>query len=89
MFNVGDFIGRSLPRFDALVIISPKYLWIASLARIVFVPAFLFCHEPHWIRFDLAVIGIMAAFSLTNGYIGECIICSLSFSLIGLQALWQ
>ena len=70
IFNTFDFIGRSLPRWDSLVIVSPRWLWLPVVLRAAFVPLFVICKKPQLIHNDLATFAIMAAFALTNGYLG-------------------
>jgi len=70
IFNVGDFVGRSMPRIDALVVITRKWLWLPIAARIVFVPLFVLSVHPRLIVSDLATYFIMFAFALSNGYLG-------------------
>lgn len=71
IFNTFDFIGRSLPRFDALVVVSPRFLIIPVLARFVFIPLFLFGGKiAHATNSDLPTYAIMALFALSNGYLG-------------------
>lgn len=41
MFNGCDFLGRTAPRWDALVLIKPDYLWIFTTARVIFFAAFI------------------------------------------------
>jgi equilibrative nucleoside transporter 1/2/3 len=70
IFNVGDFIGRSLPRWERLIIVPRRWLTVPVLARVVFVPVFVLCVEPHLIASDVATYLIVIAFSLSNGYLG-------------------
>lgn len=68
IFNLGDFIGRSVPRWYKIV--PPRFLWMPVAARIAFVPAFVFCVEPRLIASDAATYIIVLVFALTNGYLG-------------------
>lgn len=70
IFNVGDFIGRSLPRWEWLIIVPRRWLVLPVLARVAFVPVFVLCVEPHLIASDVATYLIVVAFSLSNGYLG-------------------
>jgi equilibrative nucleoside transporter 1/2/3 len=70
IFNLGDFIGRSLPRWERLIIVPRRWLFVPVLARVVFVPVFVLCVEPHLIASDVATYLIVIAFSLSNGYLG-------------------
>jgi equilibrative nucleoside transporter 1/2/3 len=71
IFQVFDFIGRTLPRW--LIIIRPRILWIFSVSRVAFGGLFILCIVPtghpifpsNWASFV-----IMALFALTNGYFG-------------------
>eukprot|EP01102_Stenamoeba_stenopodia_P019651 TRINITY_DN7469_c0_g1_i2.p1 TRINITY_DN7469_c0_g1~~TRINITY_DN7469_c0_g1_i2.p1 ORF type:complete len:623 (+),score=146.37 TRINITY_DN7469_c0_g1_i2:188-2056(+) len=65
LFNVCDFIGRTLPRAYQ---INTKFLFGVSLLRTVFVLIFLFSVQPHWIRSDaVTIVGVLVC-ALTNGY---------------------
>jgi len=68
LFNLGDFVGRSLPRW--LSFVPPRWLVLPVLARAAFVPVFIFCVEPHLIASDAATYSIVILFALTNGYLG-------------------
>lgn len=68
VFNLGDFVGRSLPRWIKFV--PPRFLWLPVLARVAFVPVFVFCVEPRLIASDAATYIIVLIFALTNGYLG-------------------
>lgn len=82
VFNVGDFLGRML----AGIVQWPKsthcgslFILALSVARIAFIPLFLFCNAAPlnrnmtqvYIESDIAYIAFMVVFSLTNGYIGS------------------
>eukprot|EP01111_Echinosteliopsis_oligospora_P013565 TRINITY_DN4895_c0_g1_i1.p1 TRINITY_DN4895_c0_g1~~TRINITY_DN4895_c0_g1_i1.p1 ORF type:complete len:431 (-),score=65.89 TRINITY_DN4895_c0_g1_i1:20-1312(-) len=67
-FMVGDFIGRSLPKW--VIIFSPKNLWIPIVLRVGFFPLFLFYIKPHILDDQTLAFIIMFFFSLTNGYCG-------------------
>ena len=41
MFNLTDFIGRSLAGWKQFI--PPKWLWLATSVRVVFFPLFLLC----------------------------------------------
>jgi len=87
LFNVGDYLGR----FLAGIIQWPKpgkvgsfITLFLSIARLVFLPLFLFCNirpdarslSSVMFESDVAYIIIMLLFSVSNGYIGS--ICMMS-----------
>jgi len=87
LFNIGDYLGR----FLASLIAWPKpgkvgsfITLFLSLARVVFIPLFLFCNirpAERGVTFvafesDVAYIIIMLLFSVSNGYVGS--ICMMS-----------
>lgn len=82
LFNIGDYLGRIM----AGVVQWPKATktgsWIVmtmSLARMVFIPLFLFCnaspsnrvYTPVLFRSDIAFIVLIVLFSVSNGYVGN------------------
>lgn len=80
LFNLGDWIGKSLPLIKELTIKNAKVLLIASLARIAFLPLFLLSN----IRYDnypvsraLASDGLFYAvallFGVSSGYLATLI----------------
>ncbi len=81
LFNVGDYAGRMLASYVGFPRGSggrnPVAL-LLSLSRVAFVPAFMLCnaaptrrHLPVVFGSDAAYVGFMAAFALTNGYLGN------------------
>lgn len=66
-FNLGDLIGRLLPR--VLILFNNKTLAVQSLCRLAFIPLFVF-GLYNWYKMDVWMYLIMAAFSITNGYGG-------------------
>ncbi|KAI8921749.1 nucleoside transporter-domain-containing protein [Entophlyctis helioformis] len=44
VLNIADFVGKSLPMVPSLSRFSPRALLSASIARVVFIPLFLFCN---------------------------------------------
>lgn len=78
LFNVGDWVGRTLPIFDILRTFNAKWLVCFSLARTVFVPLFLFCNVvtsdrtlPVWIDSDIAYFILVWLFAVSNGWLGS------------------
>ena len=78
VFNVGDFLGRSVCSWPPLVIWSGRRLVVLSLLRTLFIPAFLLCNvqysissdmRPPVVSSDLAFMLILFAFAWSNGYI--------------------
>eukprot|EP00096_Caligus_rogercresseyi_P013838 TRINITY_DN6432_c0_g1_i1.p1 TRINITY_DN6432_c0_g1~~TRINITY_DN6432_c0_g1_i1.p1 ORF type:complete len:260 (+),score=74.63 TRINITY_DN6432_c0_g1_i1:741-1520(+) len=88
LFNIGDYIGRSLAEFlqfpKASMKGAPLYVLLASLSRIVFIPLFIMCNVSPTDRHltsvvfesDGVYIALMILFSLSNGYISS--ICMMS-----------
>jgi equilibrative nucleoside transporter 1/2/3 len=75
MFNVFDFLGR-IAAGSTRPIFTPKNIWIGSLARIIFWPAFLFLNVsnsqlPILFPSDACPILFMAIMAFTNGYIAS------------------
>jgi equilibrative nucleoside transporter 1/2/3 len=71
LFQLFDFVGRTLPRW--VVIIPPRFLWIFSVARVVFAGLFILCIRPLCgpiFASQYAAFVIMTFFALTNGYFG-------------------
>ncbi|TPX36185.1 hypothetical protein SmJEL517_g01602 [Synchytrium microbalum] len=91
IFNLFDLLGKTLPGCPSLFIKSPTILFILSVARLVFPPAFLLCNVTFHDRFgnilgrtlplvfgkDWMFLGITAAFALSNGYVdAACIMAA-------------
>lgn len=71
IFQVFDFVGRSLPRW--FVIIPPRFIWLFSTSRVVFGALFILCIVPNGhpiFASNWASFVIMTFFALTNGYMG-------------------
>mmetsp|Transcript_4930 Transcript_4930/g.19726 ORF Transcript_4930/g.19726 Transcript_4930/m.19726 type:complete len:503 (-) Transcript_4930:146-1654(-) len=73
LFNLFDFIGRSLPGYAIFTKMSPRMLCYVTTARIVFIPIFLLCNVEDTqlvVAFDddSAPIIFMILFALTNGW---------------------
>jgi len=87
LFNVGDYLGRflaSLIKWPTPGRVGSIITLICSVARIVFIPLFLFCNIRPADRgltsvafeSDVVYIIIMLLFSVSNGYIGSiCMMC--------------
>jgi len=69
-FNLFDFIGRSLPRWQRCRYRWPHFLWIPASSRIVFFPLFLARALPSGTHSDLFAYLVVMAFAATNGYVG-------------------
>lgn len=73
LFNIGDWIGRTLPIFSCLQIFSSKHLLIWCLSRTLFIPLFLNCNlsssniDRPWINSDLLFFVLLLLFALSNG----------------------
>ena len=82
VYNVGDFAGRYLPILPRFQIWSSRSLLYMSVARTLFIPAFLACNvnpsadssaTPVVINSDLMFFLILLVFGMTNGYIGSLV----------------
>ena len=77
LFNFGDFTGRVIAGNSSRTILTPKNIYWASLARLIFVPAFFLCNLagsklPTVFNNDLWPILFMALFALSSGYTSSC-----------------
>ncbi|KAI0771979.1 nucleoside transporter-domain-containing protein [Trametes elegans] len=80
MFNLGDFLGRSICSLPRLHVWSARRLLSLSLLRILFIPLFLMCNVQ-WasasssggplIGSDAVFMAIVLFFGLTNGYVSS------------------
>jgi len=68
IFCVGDFIGRTLPKW--FVVLTPRGMWIPTLLRFSFFILFPLCIKPKVFDSDVYAYIIMAVFAFTNGYLG-------------------
>ncbi|CDS03912.1 hypothetical protein LRAMOSA06867 [Lichtheimia ramosa] len=78
LFNVGDWVGRTLPIFPSMRTFKTKLLVLYSLARTLFVPAFLMCNVVVSDRKMAAVIDsdviymlLVWIFAVSNGWLGS------------------
>ncbi|KAI9315508.1 nucleoside transporter-domain-containing protein [Dichotomocladium elegans] len=78
LFNVGDWVGRTLPAIPGLCTFRPKLLVALSLSRTVFIPAFLMCNVVVSERKMTAIIdndwvyfAIVWLFAVSNGWLGS------------------
>lgn len=69
VFNVFDFIGRTLPRF--VVVFGEKSVGIPIVLRVVLLPLFIFCIYPRLIVYDAIPLIFMAILALSNGYLSS------------------
>ncbi|CDO74637.1 hypothetical protein BN946_scf184325.g24 [Trametes cinnabarina] len=80
MFNIGDFVGRSICSLPSLHVWSARRLLTLSLLRTLFIPLFLMCNVQ-WaspssiagpiISSDIFFMMIVLFFGLTNGYVSS------------------
>lgn len=70
LFNVFDLVGRTSPKWDSLIFIGPKWLWVPTVLRVGFIP--LFVMSLHHIVFtdDFWMYAFMSLMALSNGYLG-------------------
>jgi equilibrative nucleoside transporter 1/2/3 len=69
VFNVFDFIGRTLPRF--VIMFGEKSIAIPIMLRVVLLPLFIFCIYPRLIVYDVIPLIFMAILALSNGYLSS------------------
>lgn len=70
MYNVWDLIGRYTPLLKCLMITSRKGLMVATLSRVLFIPAFYFTAkygDQGWMIMLTSLLGI------TNGHLTVCV----------------
>jgi len=84
VYNIGDFLGRSLCSLPRLLVWSAKRLLALSFARTLFIPLFLMCNIQ-WstpaamgpiITSDVLFMLILLLFGLSNGYVSS--MCMMS-----------
>ncbi|KAK6917443.1 Equilibrative nucleoside transporter [Dillenia turbinata] len=71
MFNVGDFLSRYIPLIPCLKLESRKGLILATLSRLLLIPAFYFTAKygaQGWMIMLVSVLG------LSNGYLTICVL---------------
>ncbi|KAI8645385.1 equilibrative nucleoside transporter [Parasitella parasitica] len=81
LFNIGDWVGRTMPLSSLFQIFQVKYLVLLSTLRTVFIPLFLVCNVviseqrrlPVLINSDFVYFVLIWIFSVSNGWI-----CSLA-----------
>lgn len=79
LFNVGDWVGRTMPILEQLRTFKSKILVVLSLARTVFIPVFLLCNVvvsddrrlPVVFDNDLVYFLIVWLFAVSNGWLGS------------------
>ncbi len=71
VFNVGDLIGKFLPKWKYFQTVSSKKIYILNAVRVVFLPLFILCVKPKVFDFDVFPFLFMALFALSNGYSGS------------------
>eukprot|EP00898_Chlorokybus_atmophyticus_P006944 jgi/Chlat1/7250/Chrsp58S06893 len=69
VFNAFDLVGKMMPCSQRLVIENRAVLWVMTLSRLLFVPAFLSCTRgPMWMRTETPILLLTGALGLTSGY---------------------
>ncbi|KAN0014522.1 hypothetical protein ACTFIU_000840 [Dictyostelium citrinum] len=68
IFMVGDFIGRTIPKW--FIIFTPSNLWIPTFLRLAFFPLFALCIKPLVFNNNAWYFVFMFIFSISNGYCG-------------------
>ncbi|KAI8142258.1 equilibrative nucleoside transporter [Fennellomyces sp. T-0311] len=78
LFNVGDWVGRTLPIFKSMRTFKPNLLMMFTLLRTIFVPTFLFCNVvasdrklPVLIDNDVVYFLLVWIFAVSNGWLGS------------------
>ena len=79
LFNMGDLLGRQLPRWISRPHSGPV-LYVLVFLRVLFIPLFLFCNTdirllPLYFHHDAAYIILVSLFSISNGYLSA--ICQM------------
>ncbi|ORY06072.1 hypothetical protein K493DRAFT_203736 [Basidiobolus meristosporus CBS 931.73] len=81
VFNIGDWIGRSLPGNEHFVFSDERKLLLSSAARILFIPIFLSSnlmfngvrYLPLVVADDLIYMILLLLFAISNGYLSSLI----------------
>jgi equilibrative nucleoside transporter 1/2/3 len=66
LFQVFDFVGRTLPQF--VMLIPKKFLIFPNILRAAFFPLFILCISPRLFNNDIWPIVFMIVMSFTNGF---------------------
>lgn len=75
LFNIGDWIGRTLPIWKPFQLFSSYALLILSLLRTIFIPIFLNCNlnlsgsDSGWIQSDFIFFSSVLFFAISNGWL--------------------
>ncbi|KAF1806901.1 nucleoside transporter-domain-containing protein [Mucor lusitanicus] len=75
LFNVGDWVGRTLPIFTCCQVYSSKALICVSLTRTMFIPLFLSCNlqdsssSTPLLNSDMVYFGLILLFAISNGWL--------------------
>ncbi|KAI8642854.1 nucleoside transporter-domain-containing protein, partial [Parasitella parasitica] len=74
LFNIGDWIGRTLPIFACCQVNSSKALILISLARTCFIPLFFSCNlksngTPILLNSDIMYLILLLLFAISNGWL--------------------
>lgn len=75
LFNMGDWIGRTLPIWKSCQVFSSHILLILSLLRTIFIPIFLSCNinltgsDGGLIQSDFLFFSSVLAFAISNGWL--------------------
>ncbi|CAO3611576.1 unnamed protein product [Mucor fragilis] len=74
LFNIGDWIGRTLPIFACCQVYSIKALVYVSLARTLFIPLFFSCNlhdnsSTPVLNSDMLYFGLILLFATSNGWL--------------------
>jgi equilibrative nucleoside transporter 1/2/3 len=80
LFNLSDFIGRSLTGFQFFCSLPNMWHHLLTLIRVIFIPFFMLCniklmkasevHTPHVFMNDALFFILYAIFGILNGYLG-------------------
>jgi hypothetical protein len=70
VFHAFGFLGKLMPRFDAAVLLRPRWIIYFVLARgTLFVALIVLCINPALIQSDLATFAIIGFLGMSNGYL--------------------
>ena len=80
-FNFTDTIGKfSAGKFSDIIHLNGLLTW--SVVRLIFVPVFILCVSPDYIKWDWIQLILVVLFGLSNGYLGTCLCLYFLFAFL-------
>lgn len=79
LWNAGDLLARCLTVFPTLTFESPRLLFAASLARVLWIPAIYLCNvhgSGAIIKSDAFFFAYMTLFGMSNGFLGSLVMAA-------------